>query len=130
KPLYVYHRPGQFAFASELTALVRHRRIPASIEPRAVQKLFAWGFVPAPNAFFQHCRKPPGGTALVYDIDRDKLRERRYWRFSLEPDEALGEAAMPRLAEELRGLLTQAVKRRLMSDVPLGLFLSGGVDSS
>lgn len=129
KPLYIYRRPGKFAFASELSALVRHRQIPSSVEPRAVQKLFAWGFVPAPNAFFRDCHKPPGGSALVYDVERDELRERRYWRFALEPDASLNEAAVPRLAEELRGLITQAVRRRLMSDVPLGLFLSGGIDS-
>src|SRR3984957_1803866 len=129
KPLYVYHRPGLFAFASELSALGGHRLLPAAIEPRAVQKLFAWGFVPAPNAFFRDCRKPPGGSALVYDIDRDELRERRYWRFALQPDASLTEAAAPALAEELRGLVGQAVNRRLMSDVPLGIFLSGGIDS-
>jgi asparagine synthase (glutamine-hydrolysing) len=129
KPLYVYHRPGLFAFASELSALGGHRLLPLSIEPRAVQKLFAWGFVPAPNAFFRDCRKPPGGSALVYDIDRDELRERRYWRFALQPDASLTEAAAPALAEELRGLVGQAVNRRLMSDVPLGIFLSGGIDS-
>jgi asparagine synthase (glutamine-hydrolysing) len=129
KPLYIYHRPGLFAFASELTALVCHRQIPTSIEPRAVQKLFAWGFIPAPNAFYRDCRKPPGGSALVYDIDRDEMRERRYWRFTLEPDASLTDAAAPALAEELRGLISQAVERRLMSDVPLGMFFSGGIDS-
>jgi asparagine synthase (glutamine-hydrolysing) len=129
KPLYVFHRPGLFAFASELSAFVVHRHIPCSIEPRAVQKLFAWGFVPAPNAIFQGCRKPSGGTALVYDIARDEVRERRYWRFTLEPNASLTDKTAPALAEELRALLMQAVKRRLMSDVPLGIFLSGGVDS-
>jgi asparagine synthase (glutamine-hydrolysing) len=129
KPLYIHHRPELFAFASELSALPRHRNIPASIDPRAVQKFFAWGFVPAPNAFFRDCRKVPGGSALVYDIARDQVRERRYWRFALEPDPGLHDGMAPRLAEELRGLLTQAVNRRLMSDVPLGMFLSGGIDS-
>src|SRR5207253_257536 len=52
-----------------------------------------------------------------------------YWKFTLEPDESLTDADAPRLAEELRALFAQSVKRRLMSDVPLGFFLSGGIDS-
>jgi asparagine synthase (glutamine-hydrolysing) len=130
KPLYVYRRAGCLAFASELSALLRHADIPASVEPRAVQKFFAWGFVPAPNALYRNCRKIPGGTMLIYCLDDDSLRERRYWRFSIVPDESLSDRDAPRLAEELRGLLVQSVRRRLMSDVPLGLFLSGGIDSA
>jgi asparagine synthase (glutamine-hydrolysing) len=130
KPLYIYRRPGILAFASELSAFTRHSGIAASIDGRAVQKFFAWGFIPAPNALYRDCRKLRGGSRLVYDIDRDTLSEERYWQFALEPDEALRDEDTPRLAAELRSLLQQAVSRRLMSDVPLGLFLSGGIDSS
>ena len=129
KPLYVYRQPGRLAFASELSALLLHRDIPSDLNPRAVQKLFAWGFVPAPNALYRHCRKVPAGTSLTYGLHDDSLREQRYWRFRLEPDESLTDRDVPRLGEELRSLFAQSVKRRLMSDVPLGLFLSGGIDS-
>jgi asparagine synthase (glutamine-hydrolysing) len=129
KPLYVYRQPGRIAFASELSALLCHANIPRELEPRTIQKLFAWGFVPAPNALYRHFHKIPGGTSLTYSLDEDSLRERRYWKFRIEPDPSLTDQQLPRLREELRSLFEQSVKRRLMSDVPLGLFLSGGIDS-
>jgi asparagine synthase (glutamine-hydrolysing) len=129
KPLFVYRRAGRLAFASELSALLRHRGIAPQLNERAVQKLFAWGFIPAPNTLYRDCRKVPPGTSLTYGIDDDSLRERRYWRFRIDPDQSLVAADAPRLAEELRALFAQSVQRRLMSDVPLGLFLSGGIDS-
>src|SRR6516165_3908172 len=129
KPLYLYRQPGRIAFASELSALLRHTDIPRELDSRAIQKLFAWGFIPAPNALYRHFRKVPGGTSLTYSLDDDSVRERRYWKFRLEPDQSLADRDVPRLCEELRSLFAQSVKRRLMSDVPLGLFLSGGIDS-
>jgi asparagine synthase (glutamine-hydrolysing) len=129
KPLYIYRQPGRLAFASELSALLCHSGVQAEIDPRALQKLFAWGFVPSPNALYRHCRKIPGGTWVKYRVDDDSLTEKRYWSFRIEPDHSLTERDEPRLAEELRTLFAQSVARRLMSDVPLGLFLSGGVDS-
>jgi asparagine synthase (glutamine-hydrolysing) len=129
KPLYVYRRPGRLAFASELSSLLCHADIKPGLDLRSLQKLFAWGFIPSPNALYLHCRKVPGGTSLTYSLDDDELVEHRYWKFQLEPDQSLSDADVPRLADELRALFTQSVKRRLMSDVPLGLFLSGGIDS-
>jgi asparagine synthase (glutamine-hydrolysing) len=129
KPLYLYRQPGRIAFASELSALLCHTDIPRDLEPRAIQKLFAWGFVPTPNALYRHFRKVPGGTSLTYSLDDDSVRERRYWKFRIEPNRSLTDGDLPRLCEELRSLFAQSVKRRLMSDVPLGLFLSGGIDS-
>jgi asparagine synthase (glutamine-hydrolysing) len=129
KPLYLYRRPGRLAFASELSSLLCHRGIAPELDPRAVQKLFAWGFVPTPNALYRHCRKIPGGTSLIYSLDDDRLAEHRYWKFRIEPDPSITDGDLPRLGEEFRALFAQSVKRRLMSDVPLGLFLSGGIDS-
>jgi asparagine synthase (glutamine-hydrolysing) len=130
KPLYYLGKPGLFAFASELTALLRHPQASQSLDMRAVQKFFAHGYVPAPNALYENCRKLPGGCYLTYDIISGNFSVRRYWQFKLEPDEGLTEADDDRLADELQALLLQATQRRLMSDVPLGLFLSGGIDSS
>jgi asparagine synthase (glutamine-hydrolysing) len=130
KPLYYLMRPGLFAFASELTGILEHPLASRSFDYRSVQKFFAHGYLPAPNALYEHCRKLPGGCQLTYEIVSGTVSIRSYWRFSLESDEQLTEADDERLAEELRGLLVQAVDRRLMSDVPLGLFLSGGIDSA
>jgi asparagine synthase (glutamine-hydrolysing) len=130
KPLYYAARPGFFAFASELTALAEHPAIPRSIAPRALQKFFAYGYIPAPNAILKGTSKLPGGHWVRYDIASGEHIVKAYWRFTLEPDPSLGDADEPRLVEECRSLLVTAARRRLMSDVPLGVFLSGGLDSS
>ena len=130
KPLYYAHRRGFFAFASELTALALHRSVDSSLNLRALQKYFAYGYLPAPHAMFSGAHKLPGGHALTYAIDSGELTLRCYWKFAIEPDESLQDSDEPRLIEECRALLGQAAQRRLMSDVPLGIFLSGGLDSS
>jgi asparagine synthase (glutamine-hydrolysing) len=130
KPLYYFNRPGLFAFASEMTAMLKHPLVSHSLDIRSVQKFFAHGYLPAPNTLYENCRKLPGGCHLSYDAVGGRFSVRRYWRFNIEPDERLTEAHDDRLADELRSLLIQAVERRLMSDVPLGLFLSGGIDSA
>ncbi|MPY74631.1 MAG: asparagine synthase (glutamine-hydrolyzing) [Alphaproteobacteria bacterium] len=130
KPLYYAFKNGFFGFASELSALAEHPAVGRTIDGRALQKLFGHGFIPAPNAFLEGTRKLPGGCWMRVDADGPAMRVERYWRFALEPDEGLGDADEPRLIEELRSLLDRAVQRRMMSDVPLGVFLSGGIDSS
>ncbi len=130
KPLYYYSRPGLFAFASELSALRQHSRFKDEIDPRALQRFFAYGYIPAPTAIYRGAAKLPGGHHLMLDLAGGGMRTQCYWRFRLEPDESLGDADEERLAEELRHLLAQAAARRLMSDVPLGVFLSGGIDSA
>ena len=130
KPLYYARKPGLLVFGSEATAVLAHPGISSEISPRAVQKYFAWGFLPAPNAFHRDLMKLPGGSSLTYDIATDDLRIDNYWRFHLEPDERLTGKDESRLAEELRERLADSVQRRLMSDAPLGIFLSGGIDSA
>src|SRR5579862_630520 len=130
KPLYYYAQPGLFAFASELSALRAHRRFDATIDRLALQRFFAFGYLPAPSALYRGAAKLPGGHSLTFELTSGAVRTHRYWQFRIEPDESLDDSAENRLAEELRHLLGQAVKRRLMSDVPLGLFLSGGIDSA
>jgi asparagine synthase (glutamine-hydrolysing) len=130
KPFYYAARPGFFAFASELSALIRHPAVDRTIDQRALQKFFAYGYIPAPNALYRGARKLPGGCSLTFDLHDSRLRERRYWRFVIETDEDAPATRIPALTEELRALLDRAVARRLVSDVPLGIFLSGGIDSS
>lgn len=130
KPLYYACKPGLFAFASELTALAEHPGVSRSIDARSLQKFFAYGYLPAPHAMLEGVRKLPGGHWLSYEPGSGALVEKAYWRFVLAPDESLGDSDEPRLVEECGALLTEAARRRLMSDVPLGVFLSGGLDSS
>src|SRR5262245_29544198 len=130
KPLYYCHHRRGFVFASELSALVLHPAVTDTLSRSALQKYFAYGYIPAPLTVFEGCRKLPGGCHLTYDLNDDALAVTRYWRLQLEPNDSLREEGERELEEELRALLIQATKRRLISDVPLGLFLSGGIDSS
>jgi asparagine synthase (glutamine-hydrolysing) len=129
KPLFWFFRDGTFGFASELTALLEHPAAPRNESVRAVQKLFAYALIPAPLSLIDGIWKLPGGHNLSLAAGGEP-RVTRYWRFQLEPDEVLAARPVEELAEELRGLLDAAVRRRLMADVPLGVFLSGGVDST
>jgi asparagine synthase (glutamine-hydrolysing) len=130
KPLYYTHRAGMFAFASELTALCELPFVDRRIQAAAIQKFLAYGFLPSPHTLLEGVFKLPGGSWLRFDLDQDVVRAGRFWQFSLRPDDRLDESHDDALAEELRDLLAQAVRRRLISDVPLGLFLSGGIDSA
>lgn len=130
KPLYYAQRQNLFAFASELTALAKHPDVGSSVDPKVLRKFFAYNFVPAPNAIYRGCYKLPGGHWLTYDIASNDIRIGCYWRFQIEPLETVPKDAETVWGDELIHLLSQAVKRRLISDVPLGVFLSGGLDSS
>jgi asparagine synthase (glutamine-hydrolysing) len=131
KPLYYCCRPGLFAFASELTALARHPGVSRHIDRTSLKKLFAYGFIPAPRSLYTGVQRLPGGHQMVFALDRPgEVTVRKYWEFAIEPPRGIPANPEAAWGEELRHLLSQAVRRRLMSDVPLGVFLSGGIDSS
>lgn len=130
KPLFYFQSPGLFAFASELGSLTQHRLIERRLDDRALQRYFLFGYLPAPTALYRGCFKLPPGSHLTLDIGKGQSTVSRYWQFLLNPDDSLTDESEDLLVEELRHLLMQAVQRRLISDVPLGVFLSGGVDSS
>lgn len=128
KPLFYVDQPGLFAFASEITALLAHAGVPRQRDTLALRKFFAHCFFPAPHTPYAAIRKLPGGHWLDYDLAEGKVRMGQYWRFRLEPrDDGRSDDD---LADELRHLLSHAVERRMEADVPLGVLLSGGVDSS
>lgn len=130
KPLFYAKGADFFAFSSELRSLASHPGFDASLDIRSLQKLFAYGFFPAPRTPYRHATKLPGGSWLCFDLRSGNVTTQRYWQFSLAPDEAMSSRKEDDLVDELDHLVTQAVRRRLISDVPLGVFLSGGVDSS
>ncbi|HEY5704581.1 MAG TPA: asparagine synthase (glutamine-hydrolyzing) [Terrimicrobiaceae bacterium] len=129
KPLFWFRRAGTLAFASELTALLEHGGSPRSVSRKALQKFFAYSLVPAPNSLIEGVCKLPAGHNLILEAGGEPV-VRRYWRFEIEPDEGMMRRSEKSLAEELLERLDRAVKRRLMADVPLGVFLSGGIDST
>jgi asparagine synthase (glutamine-hydrolysing) len=130
KPLFYSKAPGFLAFASELSALKCHPKVDTTHDVRSLQKLFGYGFFPAQRTPYGKILKLPGGHWLLLDLKSDQTTLRRYWKFSLQPDASLLQRPEEDLADELDALVTQAVKRRLISDVPIGMFLSGGIDSS
>ena len=133
KPLYWFQLDGVFAFASELTALMRHPVSPRSESPIALKKYFAYGYIPAPHSVIDGIQKLPGGWCGTLDLANGRWSMRKWWEFRLEPESSATQVTPDqcnRWAGELLEVLDRAVKRRLMSDVPLGVFLSGGIDSS
>jgi len=133
KPLYWFQLDGVFAFASELTALMRHPVSPRSESPIALKKYFAYGYIPAPHSVIDGIQKLPSGWFGTLDLANSRWSMRKWWEFRLEPESSATQVTPDqcnRWAGELLEVLDRAVKRRLMSDVPLGVFLSGGIDSS
>jgi asparagine synthase (glutamine-hydrolysing) len=131
KPLYYTCTPGLFAFASELTALAAHPGVSRRLDRLSLKKLFAYGFIPSPRSLYEDVRRLPGGHHMTFEVARPgRVSIGRYWEFAIEPAERVPAHPEAEWGEELRHLLAQAVKRRLMSDVPLGVLLSGGIDSS
>jgi asparagine synthase (glutamine-hydrolysing) len=128
KPLYYAEYAGRFAFASELKALAADPDLPAEIDSEALALYLRWGYVPSPRSIFRAVRKLPPAHYAVWESGR--LAVRRYWdpiAIALSAPYRGGDAEAE---EQLESLLAEAVRGRMISDVPLGAFLSGGIDSS
>jgi asparagine synthase (glutamine-hydrolysing) len=129
KPLFYRHAEGRFAFASELKALLADPATPREVDPEALEAYLAYGYVPGAGCILRGVHKLLPGHALLYDVEGDELREWAWWRLPDAPP--AGAPADPDLlADELEGLLEDAVRRQLVADVPVGVLLSGGLDSS
>lgn len=128
KPLYYAEvGDGQVVFGSELKALLAHPGVRRDVDPRAVEEYLAFGYVPDPRSIFRGVHKLAAGHVIEARRGDGLPAPRRYWDVPFRPVAAAGEAD---LAEELVARLREAVELRLIADVPLGAFLSGGVDSS
>ena len=126
KPLFYCERPGALTFASELRTLMADPEVPREIDHQALDSYLAYGYVPAPMSAFAAVRKLMPATTLVY---RDGVaRIERYWRLDYSRKRIRQPASEVR--EEIRASIRRAVKRRMVADVPMGAFLSGGIDSS
>ncbi|MGE5176191.1 MAG: asparagine synthase (glutamine-hydrolyzing), partial [Hyphomicrobiales bacterium] len=131
KPLYYAVLPdGALVFASELKAIAAHPDLPRAIDPAAIEEYFAYGYVPEPRTIFTGVRKlPPAHRVVFRKGDRSAVAE-PYWDVSFTEDGASAPASEERCGAELLERMRDAVRVRLVSEVPLGAFLSGGVDSS
>jgi asparagine synthase (glutamine-hydrolysing) len=126
KPMHYALRDGTLSFASELGALLADEEIPRDVDPAAIDCYLAYGYVPYPLSAFRAVRKLPPAHTLVLRDGRVELQ--RYWQ--LDYGRKLEGVSHEELCERIRDALRKATRRRLIADVPLGAFLSGGIDSS
>ena len=127
KPLYFYHHNGRFIFASEIKAILQHPAVTPDIDEESLYDYLTFLTTPAPSTLFRDIQKLPPGHVLVLKRD-GTLKMQRYW-------DAMPSAHAPERSDaehraEILRLLRDSIRKRMMSDVPFGVFLSGGVDSS
>jgi asparagine synthase (glutamine-hydrolysing) len=128
KPLYVAETPAGLAFASEVKSLVAAGLVRPRLDPAAAELFMAWGYVPGPLTLFEGVRKLDPATYLVYEEGK-VVEERAYWTPWDSPPQGVG-CSWQEDGERLLELLRTATRARMVSDVPLGVMLSGGLDSS
>ncbi len=129
KPLFYCASPGRLAFASEIKALLRHPDVVPQVNTGALPSLFLYGYVPTPQTCYEGILKLPPGHLLRAGAD-GQIRVEEYWDIPLAPGSRRGRITDAEAAARVRELVTAAVRRRLIADVPLGAFLSGGIDST
>jgi asparagine synthase (glutamine-hydrolysing) len=129
KPLHYYWDGSLFVFGSEIKALLEHPGVPRSIDPVSLSKYLTYEYVPTPHSMFKDVHKLEPGHWLELDIEGRSINKRQYWDIPLS-DDAINYRSVEDHAEELLHRLDESVKMRLVSDVPVGVFLSGGIDSS
>jgi asparagine synthase (glutamine-hydrolysing) len=128
KPLYFFQKNGELLFGSETKALLAALRDVPEVSAEALLGFLTFGYVVGQQAAFAGMQRLEPGTAITVDVRTGATRSERFWRWPEAPDQDL----MPKeeAIERLRAELTEAVRIRLRSDVPLGAFLSGGMDSA
>ena len=125
KPLYITSSSNYIAFSSELKSILEIPGFDRNIDSTALQEYLALGYVPAPMSMLKGIEKLPPGTLLL--ADRNGIDRRRFWRL---PDAAPIQQSMDEWVSDISETLESAVVSQMVSDVPLGAFLSGGIDSS
>jgi asparagine synthase (glutamine-hydrolysing) len=127
KPLYYSFMNGTFLFASELKAIMLYPAFPRKVDPVSLMKYLFFEFIPSPHTIFKDAKKIPAASYLLWD--KNGIVVKQYWS-PFNPQKAENNLSEAEAELRMMGLLKESVKRRLISDVPLGVFLSGGIDSS
>lgn len=135
KPLFYSFSGNHFLFGSELKALTAHPQCPKDIDHDGVAAYFRYQYIPTAHSIYQGVKKLPQGQLLEIDLTKPDARPepRAFWSFDEVAHRGLAaqtEGSDDAVVDEFDSLLVDAVKRRMIADVPLGVFLSGGVDSS
>ncbi len=127
KPLYYAEIQGDIIFASELKAILQYPLYRKEIDHNALYKYLAHEYVPTPHTIFKGVKKLPAASYIIYK--NGSLIEKQYWDLHFK-DSYLNYSSEEEIIQQLDHLMRESVRRRLISDVPLGVFLSGGIDSS
>ena len=130
KPFFYYWKNGLFLFASELKAIVQHPAFTKEINLAAAAAYMQYGYVPTPHCIFKDTHKLKPGHFLDFNITNRELNVKQYWNVYDAYNKPPLKIDLPEAIEETEKLLTNAFQYRMVSDVPVGVFLSGGYDSS
>jgi asparagine synthase (glutamine-hydrolysing) len=128
KPLFIHEHDGQLIFASELTALLEVKPQLRELDPAAIDAFFVFAYVPGPDTIVPRVRQLPPGHLLSWEAEGGMVHERRWWS---PPERSVRRPeSLQALAAEAKRLFQESVSTRMVADVPVGVFLSGGVDST
>ncbi|MCI0684583.1 MAG: asparagine synthase (glutamine-hydrolyzing) [Gemmataceae bacterium] len=127
KPLYVYRDADKLLFGSELKAILAYPGVRPRLRPAALEDYLTFGMVPGQTTIFEQMEKLPPAHTLVARADRLDQAPRRYWRLRMAPD---AKPTQQEWQEAIRAKIDETVRLHMIADVPVGAFLSGGVDSS
>ena len=129
KPLYYYHDKEEFIFASELKPIIKYKN-DMSINTDALNEYFQFGYISSNLSIFNNCHKLPAGHYAIYNTKSSSFSIKEYWSILPFFELPKFQKTEEELVDELENILIDAFKYRMVSDVPVGVFLSGGIDSS
>lgn len=128
KPFYYYHNGKDFEFSSQISSIQLYNSN-LSISKKAIDAYLTWGAIPDPLSIFNEVKKLLPGNSFIFDLSSGSLDIKKYWDIDYKGDNKfLGSYSEAQL--QLENILSDAVKTRMVADVPVGVFLSGGIDSS
>jgi asparagine synthase (glutamine-hydrolysing) len=127
KPLYIYRDSEKLLFASEIKGLLAHPDVERAVDPAALEDYFAFGMIPSPRSIFQHVEKLPPAHVVTVWAEALNREPRRYWQLQFCPDYGF---TAEQWQHAIRAKIREIVRQHLIADVPVGAFLSGGIDSS
>lgn len=125
KPLYYFYDEKRFIFASEIKAIVKDEKIKREIHPDAIKYYFTLGYIPNPLSIWKKIKKLPQGCYLIYNLEKE-LEISNYWNLKLKNESD----NLKNIIKKIEQYLEKSIEFRLISDVPIGVLLSGGIDSS
>jgi asparagine synthase (glutamine-hydrolysing) len=126
KPLYYFHDPNSFIFASEIKAILKVPSVKTTISNQSVSNFLSLGYVTGTDTIYKEISELEPGTILHVDLSAGENKKYRYWSFPNTADEKISQSE---IIEQVEYRLNESIKLRLRADVPVGVFLSGGIDS-